>query len=121
MLTELKVVGKDDYGVFFEAFCHNDEGSFKKIIKISSLKFGDLAQVEALVGQTLEGLATVISGCFHPDSNAPKIIKEAFGEDATDDEIFFHLSINGILVVVNKSTCDQIVERWWNNYRLMRE
>ena len=123
MLTTLKFNSEENGVTFFDAYCKNDDGTnFKTLINITSLD-GDLAQARGIVGQTVERLATVISGCYHPESNASKIIKEAFGKDGDTGEISFNMDINGITVMANKAKCDyeKIVERWWNNYRLMRE
>ena len=120
MITKFKLVCKENHSAFFEACCHNDDGTnFKTLINITSLD-GAMAHV-GIGDQTIEEVVKALAGCFHPGSNASKIIKEAFGRDDTG-EILFRLHINRISVDVNKATCEpkNIIESWWQNYRWMR-
>lgn len=124
MLTNLKHCCNAIFGGrIFEATCQNNDGtSFKGKLHIKSLEHGKIANTRACAEQRLDQLAYIIEGCFNPHSNAFQKIREAFGKDS-DEMITFHLTVNGVIVVINKATCDpqKISENWWNNYMIMHQ
>lgn len=106
----------------FSAICINNKNGelISTRIRVTSFEDG-VAEVKAFVGQSLEMLASVISGCFNEDSPAFEILKKAYGKQ-NENINSIHIIINDIFVVVNRATSDpkRIRERWERNRYMLR-
>jgi len=106
----------------FSVICTNNKDSevISTRIRVTSFEDG-VVEVKAFVGQSLEMLASVISGCFNEDSPAFEILKKAYGKQ-NENINAIHIIINDIFVVVNRATSDpkRIRERWERNRYMLR-
>lgn len=105
----------------FSVICVNNKDGevISTRIRVTSFEDG-VVEVKAFVGQSLETLASVISGCFNEDSPAFEILRKAYGKNENINAI--HIIINDIFVVVNRATSDpkRIRERWERNRFMLR-